>query len=257
MTSPIHRDKYGVHFWTTKIGHQTFHINTTGNSPEQIILRNVLDQSRLLAIREGLIENTLTYKEKHDAALDRLLGGRRIELGNGYRRDKPCADARFGELMLGTYLPNQERTFHRYVFPVYGTGRGIIDAAIADAKLLQAVDTLVTSKETDDGYEALKTVATARIMEYATEVVDAYREYKAVSDAKLEIISAQKNMELKAVAASDKAIREAKLEQALANFGYTFTGVPELPEPVEEPAPSPRKNEWRERLKNVFNQRTS
>lgn len=253
MTSPLHRDKYRIYTWTTTNGRHAVRINNNGNSPEQIILRNVLDQSRLLAIKEGLIEKTLTYKEEHDEALDYLLGGRRIDLGNGYhRRDKPCADASFGELMLGIYLPNQERTFHRYVFPVYGTGRGIIDAAIADAKLLQALDTLVTSKETDDGYDALKAIATAKIMEYATEVVDAYREHKAVSDAKREIISAQKSMELKAVEASDKAIREAKLEQALANFGYTFTGVPELPEPVEEPAPLPRRRGVREHLKGLF-----
>ncbi len=251
MTFTVHHTPYGAdeYTWTWDCADGR-RIIMDDRTAQQVTLNNILDQARLLAVKEKLVKIGVTGSERDREVRAQMFGKDYYGLGNV----KPDY-AVLGEFQ--TWQFNQEHTLHNNYRKVYAAGKTIIDNALADVKLLQAVRTLKDSKKEDDGYDALKAVATAKIMEYATEVVDTYREHKAVSDAKREIISAQKNMELKAVEASDKAIREAKLEQALANFGYTFTGVPELPEPVEEPAPSPRKNEWRERLKNVFNQRTS
>lgn len=250
MTFTVHYTPYRAYKYTwTWDRSDGSRIVMNDRTAQQVTLNNILDQARLLAVKENLVKTGVTGSERDREVRLQMFGKDYYGLGNV----KPDY-AVLGEFQ--TWRFNQEHTLHNNYHKVYAAGKSIIDNALADVKLLQAVRTLKDSKEDDDGYDALKAVATAKIMEYAKEVVDTYREHKAVSDAKREIISAQKNMELKAVEASDKAIREAKLEQALANFGYTFTGVPELPEPVEEPAP-PRKNGWRERLKNILNQGTS
>lgn len=251
MTFTVHYTPYRAykHTWTWTLADGS-RIVMDDRTAQQVTLNNILDQARLLAVKEKLVKTGVTSSERHNAAMREMHG-------KDYRYY--AKDVKPDYAVLGTFQTwrfNHEHTLHDNYHKVYAAGKPIIDSALTDVKLLQAVRTLKDSKEEDDGYDALKTVAAAKIMEYAKEVVDAYREHKAVSDAKREIISAQKNMELKAVEASDKAIREAKLGQALANFGYAFVGVPELPEPVEEPAP-PRKNGWRERLKSVLNQGTS
>lgn len=185
-------------------------------NPRLIVLRNILEQARVLAVNQGLIDS-LTSQERESKAWDGLLGGRRIvtspSLSQNSNVDSDSVKVGIFYRFISSF--NDERTFCESAMAVYNAGKSIIDECITDTTLIELVKCLRESETSDTGYEELKDSVQRILMTYAERIVQQYREDCEVKAAITNPVREQQQRVSEWIEQSDREIRESKISQLL------------------------------------------
>lgn len=75
MTFTVHHTPYGAykHTWTWTLADGS-RIVMDDRTAQQVTLNNILDQARLLAVKEKLVKTGVTSSERHNAAMREMHG---------------------------------------------------------------------------------------------------------------------------------------------------------------------------------------
>lgn len=162
-------------------------IPLTGYTPESLLLLNVLEQCRLLAVQRGQIEKPYIRPNDHDQEQLTRLG--KIEIyGYPFTRVLSCTAS-----------------------SLYEAGKPIIDRYVVDTSLLAAMSALKSAKPEDRGYNEVRALVQKIIKECAEEVVEAHHVSESARKAQQAFKKSESERTEMMLNKSDKEVRETRL----------------------------------------------